>query len=638
MFPAVAVSPEVDGVKRHDSHRSASPSAPSGNPPNRKGHEILGLFRSLVVAALATTPSSVSGAALLRCEAAASPAPAEIRGSVRDERGPVAGAIVRIQTTEATARTDADGRFALPVSEGISTEAAASVSAPEVSAENAVRITAWAPNYYNIGPVAVRPGASDITLTLEPHTSADNPQYAWVAAASRGDEPGHCQACHSDPDVWGSWLPYDEWILDAHGRSAVNPLFLSMYQGADLQGRQSPPTRFAGQRDYGRVPLPPDPNRPYYGPGFKLDFPDQAGNCAACHAPAAATAAPTATDPLTVHGAGAEGVTCDLCHKLWDVRLDPETGLPRENMPGVLSMEFRRPGPDRQLFIGPFDDVAPGDDTAADIMRESRFCAPCHFASFWGVEVYGSYREWLTSSYSDPHSGRTCQDCHMPRRGATHFTRPDKGGLERDPQSIASHLMPGASDRSFLRDAVTLDLLASRRDGCIEVTASVTNAGAGHHFPTDSPLRNMILVVSAHDGTGAERPLLGGPVLPEWTGDLTGRPGRGYAKVLEELWTEVAPTGAYWNPIRLQSDTRLPAEATDRSEYRFADAEGEITVAARLVYRRAFQKLARQKGWDLPDIELRDASLLVPPRSNVARNMLPSAPERDVLQLGRLRR
>ena len=200
----------------------------------------------------------------------------------------------------------------------------------------------------------------------------------------------------------------------------------------------------------------------------------------------------------------------------------------------------------------------------------------------------------------------------MPHRGATRFTREDQGGLARDPQTIGSHLMPGASDPSFLHDALTLEVTAVRADDAIEVSLSVTNANAGHHIPTDSPLRNILLGASARDAAGNESPLTSGPTLPDWAGDLAGKPGRGYAKVLEELWTEIAPSGAYWNPIRLVSDTRLPARATDFSHYRFAVAQGDAVVTARLIYRRAFQKLARQKGWDLRDIEVRQVQVPLP--------------------------
>jgi hypothetical protein len=101
--------------------------------------------------------------------------------------------------------------------------------------------------------------------------------------------------------------------------------------------------------------------------------------------------------------------------------------------------------------------------------------------------------------------------------------------------------------------------------------------------------------------------------VPDWggigdpqEGFYAGMPGKGFAKILQELWTEISPTGAYWNPTRILSDNRLAAFNTDTSEYAFeipADSRtAEITVTVTLLFRRAFKDLMVQKGWDDPDI------------------------------------
>jgi hypothetical protein len=59
--------------------------------------------------------------------------------------------------------------------------------------------------------------------------------------------------------------------------------------------------------------------------------------------PAATVGDPYSVDPTRVTGTALEGVTCDFCHKIWAVRLHPKSGLPFENMPGILSVEFWRP-------------------------------------------------------------------------------------------------------------------------------------------------------------------------------------------------------------------------------------------------------------------------------------------------------
>jgi hypothetical protein len=91
-------------------------------------------------------------------------------------------------------------------------------------------------------------------------------------------------------------------------------------------------------------------------------------------------------------------------------------------------------------------------------------------------------------------------------------------------------------------------------------------------------------------------------------GYYAGLPGTAYARILQELWTEVAPTGAYWNPTRVLSDNRIPALGTDTTHYTFeaAGLEGPFTVRARLLFRRAFIELMDWKGWEVPDILMED--------------------------------
>ena len=403
----------------------------------------------------------------------------------------------------------------------------------------------------------------------------------------------------------------DEWRQDAHGLSAVNPRFLSMYFGTDLTGRKSPPTQFSRNRDYGPVPLPPDPQKPYYGPGYKLDFPDSDGNCGSCHIPIAAVGSPYGVNPDDMPEAAEEGVSCDFCHKIWDVRLQQD-GLPAANRPGVLSIEFRRPETGHQLFMGPFDDVAPGEDTYLPLQRQSAFCASCHFGVFWDVPIYNSYGEWLASPYSDPVEGQTCQDCHMPKRGVEYFVLPDRGGLKRDPSRISSHRMPGALDGQLLQNALTMTVDVERKHDRVSVRVELVNDQTGHHVPTDSPLRHLILTVRLTDRQGRRQPLLEGPVLPQWAGSYAGEGGKVYAKVLEELWTEISPSGAYWNQTRILSDNRLPAYGRDLSRYLFsAQASEPLDLEVRVIYRRAFRELIEQKGWRTADILMeRDSSHL----------------------------
>jgi hypothetical protein len=578
----------------HTSHDSAR------NPISRglKRIVILGVFLSAGIVFRPSFQASAKGAGPERT----------IGGIVRDDEGGVPGAIVRIQTTEHGARADSEGEFELVIPE--------SFSGP-------VKLTAWAEGYFIGGPVEALPGEKDVAISLHRHSRMDNPEYEWLPAlgsAGTGENQG-CSECHLRGEAAsGRMLPVDEWLKDAHSQSAVNPRFLTLHSGTDISGHRSPSTRYRSTKDHGIVPLPPDPEEPYYGPGYRLDNPDHTGNCGACHLPAAAIDDPSNTDPVSVRGVGAEGITCDFCHKIWDVRLDPATGLPFPDSPGVLSYKFRRPSKGHQFFAGPLYDVAPGEDTYSRLQESSRFCAPCHFGVFWDTVVYDSFGEWLRSPYSREASGKTCQDCHMPSSGAEFFARPEKGGLKRDPATSFSHKMPGARDVDLLKNAVSLTLEAERSPEGILARTKVVNDLTGHYVPTDSPLRHVMLVVRAYGSDGSELSLKAGPVLPEWCGAgdpadgrYAGLPGKVFVKLLEEMWTGVSPTAAYWNPTRIVMDTRLAPFGSDTGEFLFAaPGSGDVRIEAVLLYRRAYKNLMDLKGWSDPDIVMESTAVTIP--------------------------
>jgi len=520
--------------------------------------------------------------------------PVTIRGFVRGADGPVKGAVVRVQATEHSVLSGADGAFELSAEAG-----------------KAVTVTAWREGHY-IAWCHTTAGSGPVEIVLKPHYTEDNADYNWFSeeGAQGSKSCGHCMPRH-----------YAEWKADAHSTSAINARFLSVYNGTDTRGNRSPRTRHRTDENHWIAPLKPDPNKPYYGPGYKLDFPNEPGNCAACHAPAAAAKLgfdlPGDVNNLTARER--EGVFCEFCHKIGDVTLDASTGLPYWNTPGVNSMRLYRPEDGNQLFFGTFDDVT-RRVTYSPLLTESRFCAPCHWGIFSGVLIYNSFGEWVDSPYSDPNVGKTCQDCHMPVTDDTWFVLPEKGGHHRKPGRIFNHRMPGAADVAFLQDTAKLVVHAERRDGRIVVDVEVTNEKAGHHIPTDHPSRNILLVLSVTDAAGNELEHLGRQVLPQWAGaggdpdDYAGRPGKGYAKILEEVWTGTWPSIAYWRQTSLRADTRIEALATDRTHYEFRPPAkgGPVTVQARLIFRRAFKELAKQKKWNVKDILMEHEKAVVP--------------------------
>ena len=530
-----------------------------------------------------------------------------VRGIVCDDEGPVPEAVVRIQTTEHSSITGSEGKFELAVPESFS---------------GSVKLTAWAKGYFIGGPVETPPGGKDVTISIHRHNKLDNAEYEWLPSsrsAGSGENQG-CAECHyRGISASGPVLPVDEWLKDAHSQSAVNPRFLSLHSGTDTSGRRSPNTRYRSLENNKIVPLPPDPEKPDYGPGYRLDDPDHTGNCGTCHLPTAAINAFYNTDPVSVRGVDAEGVNCDFCHKIWEVHVDPVTGLPFPDRPGVLSYEFRRPFKGHQFFAGPLDDVAPGEDTYSGLQKSSRLCAPCHFGVFGDTVVYDSFGEWLRSPYSREKTGKTCQDCHMPSSGAEYFVRPEKGGLKRNSDTILSHKMPGARDLDLLQNAVSLTLDAEQSPDGIRVRTKIVNDRTGHHVPTDSPLRHLILVVRAYGSNASALSLKAGTVLPEWCGIgnpaegcYAGLPGKVFVKLLEEIWTGISPTAAYWRPTRTVMDTRIEAFKSDEGEFLFAAPNsGDVRIEAVLLYRRAYKKLMDLKGWSEPDIVMESASVSI---------------------------
>lgn len=550
------------------------------------------------------------------------PLPTTLSGTITNARGPVAGAVVQIQGTTNKTQTAEDGTFTLSGIEG---------TTPVV-------VTAWSIGHY-VGWTTLNPsapgwaGGSGIEITLNPLSPGDNSEYDWYSFEGT-DGSAACGMCHRE---------YTEWQADQHSRAAINHRFLNLYMGTDVNGQRGQPV----QLNYDGIVLLPDPSKPNYGPGFRLDNPNRAGNCAACHTPIASKAPNTqncawsgchtdltierargvidspAIPSLDLSGDAVEGISCEFCHKIGDVYLNDETKLPFPDMPGILSLRLYRPRDDsQQVFFGTLVDVT-RQDSYLPLLSKSEFCAGCHYGVFGGVVgmeqvkdgtlVYNSYGEWLASPYSNPETGMTCQACHMPESEAKWFVLPEKGGLTRDYEQLSNHTMPGAADENLLQNTVTMVSSAERNGDQLQVEISITNDKAGHYVPTDAPIRSMILVVEALDANGEPLPLSQGPVNPAYSGDYGGLPGKTFAKILRDDWTGEAPTAAIWRPVTIIEDTRLATLATDTTNYTFDAPAGQaITVNARLIFRRAFYELMQQKGWNDPDILMENETIQIP--------------------------
>jgi hypothetical protein len=474
-----------------------------------------------------------------------------LAGEVSDGRGPILGARVKNQGECTAVLSDRQGNFRLP------------------ALARSRRVVAWKEGFaIAAAPAGLRP----LRLTLTPLPEADNDAYAWIDPRPDPAAPNNCANCHG--------AIYAEWSASAHADSAKNRRFLNLFDGSDWNGRATKGWSLLAQR------------------------PDGAGVCAACHAP-------TFSDPTLdydfrrVEGVARLGVHCDYCHKVVDAPTDRlGTRFGRDGL------RLLRPPDDRQLFFGPLDDAhRPGEEFGfAPLYRESRYCASCHEGIVFGVHAYGTYSEWLESPAR--RQGRQCQDCHMAPSGTLTNIAPGKGGIERDPRTLASHGFPGGQP-DLLRRSLAVSATPERGGDGVRVRVEVRAEGVGHRVPTGFVDRNVVLVVEALGAAGEGVPLRDGPRLPAVAGKgFAGRPGRLYAKLLRGPRGE-APVPFWLGQIEAE-DTRLTPERSDSSAYLFPT--GAARVRVRLLYRRFWPHVAEERGWPGNETVVVDQTVQVSPR------------------------
>jgi hypothetical protein len=472
-------------------------------------------------------------------------------GQVTDDRGPVAGARVKYQGECPAVLSDRAGRFRLP---------------PPTRPSK--RVTAWKEGYaIAAAPMSLRP----LRLTLSALPQDDNDDYAWTDPRPDPASANSCANCHA--------AIYREWSAGAHARSATNRRFLNLFDGTDWHGRPTKGWNLLAQR------------------------PEGAGVCAACHAP-------TFRDPTLdydfrkVSGVAAQGVHCDYCHKVADAPTD-RLGIRF----GRDGLRLLRPAGGRQLFFGPLDDAHREGElfSYAPLYRESRYCASCHEGIVFGVHAYGTYSEWLESPAR--RQGRQCQDCHMAPSGTLTNIAPGKGGIERDPRTLAGHGFPGGQ-ADLLRRCLSVTASAERTKEGVRVRVEVRAESVGHRVPTGFVDRNLVLVVEASDAAGKPVALLRGPKLPPAAGHaVAGRPGQLYAKLLR------GPRGEgpvpFWVELAEPEDTRLIPGRPEQGAYLFPGHPARVRV--RLLYRRFWPQVAAERGWPENEVVVIDRTVAVPP-------------------------
>ena len=478
----------------------------------------------------------------------------EVVGSVLENGQPVPQARVRWKGRSESTVTDDAGRFVLPYP--------ADVNGP-------LKLTASKVGFFITGSEVPRERDPNVPLqlTLEPLPQVDHEAYAWIDPTPDEQSEHNCGNCH--PTI------YQEWQRDAHSRSATNPRFLNLYDGTNLQG---------------------EPNQ---GWGMLPEYPEAAGVCTACHAPAADLQNLAIGDIRDIEGVAKQGVHCDFCHKIQDVSAEAQ-GLTH----GRFGIRLLRPQ-EGSLTFGPLDDVDVGTDTHLPLESESRFCAPCHEGVIFGVHAYSTYSEWLASP--DRGLGKTCQSCHMRPTGKMTNMAPDAGGIERDPQTLATHTFMPDGLAKMLRDCLELTFEDRRSSEGIDFTVQIRTRSAGHRVPTGFIDRHLLLVVEGFDQHDIPQSATEGPRLPPPADDLAGQSGQLFAKILlDEDGRGPIP---FWRPAAQMQDTRLGPEEVSRLQFRYPPSTTRWRV--RLIHRRFWRAVTRQKNWPEDQITVHDCQWTV---------------------------
>ncbi len=455
-----------------------------------------------------------------------------LEGSVRDEHGPLAAARVRYKGEAISSTTDVGGRFQLPRR-----------SPPRT-------VTAWKQGYY-IG--SSRSSSPGIFLTRLPTT--DNPLYEWVDPSPNPAESLNCGSCHAEI--------YREWSQSRHARSATGRRFRNLYEGTDWHGATK------------------------VGWGLLTQYPEGAGVCASCHAPAA-----NEYDLRQVQGVAAYGVHCDYCHKIESVA-DGTIGLSH----GRFNLRLLRPS-EGQVSFGPLDDVDRGKESYSPLYQNSRYCASCHEGILFGVHVYSTYSEWQVSPAA--RQGKQCQDCHMKPTGRMTNFAPGHGGIARDPATVANHRFFDGSQEAMLRRAVKASVRYERQADGVRARVQLWAEGVGHRLPTGFVDRHLVLIVEGRAGEDRTVPLRAGPRLPAMAGqELAGKPGRLYARVLRDF--EGHSPIPFWlaSPDPLQ-DTRLVPGKVEEELFDYPRTLSSLSL--RVLYRRFWPVVAREKHWPEDEI------------------------------------
>ncbi len=219
-------------------------------------------------------------------------------------------------------------------------------------------------------------------------------------------------------------------------------------------------------------------------PGMK----EAVDGCNGCHAPLAYLAGDLPPPRPEKNSRANEGVSCDLCHTIKEVRGEPPVNFSWVVSPGRTKYGART-GLESPHHITEYNEVYTRTD----------YCASCHNEKNpFGIWVKSTQIEWQEGPYSE--EGVKCFDCHMPRAEGRSASMAEEG-------MVAQHTFLGAHNPAKLRGAIEISMHAEQAEIPYDATAVINvelfNAKAGHKVPTGSVEdRIMWLNVTAVDSKG----------------------------------------------------------------------------------------------------------------------------------------
>ncbi len=179
------------------------------------------------------------------------------------------------------------------------------------------------------------------------------------------------------------------------------------------------------------------------------------------------------------------------------------------------------------IVYGPFGDTdAPHPVAKGDYLLTEENCIRCHQAeAIFPAQNLGCFfttgQEWKDGPYAE--TNQTCQSCHMPevtRRLAPAYDRPERvtrrhwfgGSLIPKHPDYEAEIAPL---REVYGSGAEIELIAlpldtekeSEKDAeqeTIRVAVRITNANAGHLFPTGDPERHVDITATARTADGTQ--------------------------------------------------------------------------------------------------------------------------------------